>query len=231
MKVKLFLTSLILFSFSSAYSIEANVWEYKVQPGHMNESVELFEEAITLSRAAGRNTTILQQTFGKDGEFKYHWVDFHDSLEARAKDNAYQSPDFSDFITRFYASDALTTVRSYSMTLIDDQLCDNPGVVSVYVWKPNPGKFSNVVEDFKESSAFFEKHGWEVDLWQETIGGSDNLQFVMCSKTKEDEAKSSTSLNNDEDWLSEQPNAPLWDSYSKDSKLIRSFELDPIIVN
>ena len=91
MKVKLFLTSLILFSFSSAYSIEADVWEYKVQPGHMNEAVELFEEAITLSRAAGRNTTILQQTFGKDGEFKYHWVDFHDSLEARAKDKAYES--------------------------------------------------------------------------------------------------------------------------------------------
>nr|MBC8225651.1 hypothetical protein [Gammaproteobacteria bacterium] len=64
----------------------------------------------------------------------------------------------------------------------------------------------------------------------ESIGGIDNLQFVMCSKTKEDQAKSSTSLNNDEDWLSEQPNAPLWDSYSDVSKLIRSFELDPIIV-
>lgn len=231
MKLKVLFVSLTLFSFSNAHSIEADVWEYKVEPGHISEAVELFEEAIKLSREAGRNTSIFQQTFGKDGEFKFHWVDFHDSLEARAKDNAYDSPGFSDFINRFYASDTVTTVRSYSMTLIDDQLCDNPGVVSVYVWKPNSGEFSNVVEGFKASSAFFEKHGWEVDLWQENIGGTDSLQFVMCSKTKEDEAKSYTSLNNDEDWLDEQPNAPLWDSYSDVSTLIRSFELDPIIVD
>ena len=69
MKLKIFFTSLILFSFSSAYSIEADVWEYKVLPGHMNEAVVLFEEAIKLSKAAGRNTSILQQTFGKGGEF------------------------------------------------------------------------------------------------------------------------------------------------------------------
>ncbi len=198
MKIKLFLTSLILFSFSTVYSIEADVWEYKVKPGHMNEAVELFEEAIKLSRAAGRNTTILQQNFGKDGEFKFHWVDFHDSLEARAKDKAYDSADFSDFITRFYASGTVSTVRSYTMTLIDDQLCNNAGVVEVYVWKPNSGMFSNVIEEFKASSDFFEKHGWEVDLWQENIGGRDNLQFVMCSKTPEDQAKSFASLNNDE---------------------------------
>ncbi|MDC0186202.1 hypothetical protein OAK03_05140 [Gammaproteobacteria bacterium] len=231
MKIKLFLTSLILFSFSTVYSIEADVWEYKVKPGHMNEAVELFEEAIKLSRVAGRNTTILQQNFGKDGEFKFHWVDFHDSLEARAKDKAYDSADFSDFITRFYASGTVSTVRSYTMTLIDDQLCNNAGVVEVYVWKPNSGMFSNVIEEFKASSDFFEKHGWEVDLWQENIGGRDNLQFVMCSKTPEDQAKSFASLNNDKDWLLEQPNAPLWDSSSGNSKFIGSFQLEPIIVD
>ena len=231
MKLKIFFTSLILFSFSSAYSIEADVWEYKVLPGHMNEAVVLFEEAIKLSKAAGRNTSILQQTFGKGGEFKFHWVDFHNSLEERAKDKAYDSADYSDFITRFYASGAVTTVKSYTMTLIDDQLCNNAGVVEVYVWKPNPGMFSSVVEEFKASREFFEKHGWEVDLWQENIGGRDNLQFVMCSKSTEDQAKSFASLNGDKEWLLDQPNAPLWDSSSDNSKFIGSFQLDPIIVN
>ena len=231
MKVKMFLTTLILCSFSNVYSIEADVWEYKVEPGHINEAVELFEEAIKISRAAGRNTSILQQTFGKDGEFKFHWVDFYDSLEKRANDEAYQSAAFADFINRFYKSGSVTTVRSYTMTLIDDQLCDNPGIVSIYVWKPNPGELSSVVEDFKAGSVLFEKHGWEVDLWQENIGGQDNLQFVMCSQSAVDEAKSNASLNSDEEWLSQQPNAPLWDSYSDNSKFIGSFELNPIIVD
>ena len=231
MKVKIFLTALILTSFSNLYAIEADVWVYKVQPGHTEEAVELFEEAIKLSRSAGRNTSIAQQTFGKGGEFNFHWVDFYDSPEERANDNSYDSAEFSDFINRFYKSGAVTTVRSYTMSLIDDQLCEFPGIVSVYVWKPNPGELSSVVEEFKAGSVLFERHGWEVDLWQENIGGRDNLQFVMCSKSRLDEAKSNASLSSDQEWLSQQPNAPLWDSYSDNSKFMGSFELEPIVVD
>ena len=228
---KLLVLSSCLLSFvisNSALSIEANVWVYKVKPGHMIEAIELFEEAIKMAEEADRNTVIAQQSFGKGGEFIYHWVDFYDSLEQKAND-PYQADDYDDFIERFYSSGAVSTVRSYAMTLIDDQLCSVNTVVSVYVWKPRPGKFSEVVESFKASQAFFEKHGWEIDLWQENIGGHDNLQFVMCSASLADQAKSFASLNSDEEWILEQPNTPLWDSDSDNSDLMASFELNPII--
>ena len=48
MKVKMFLITLILCPFSNVYTMEADVWEYKVQPGHVDEAIELFEEAIKL---------------------------------------------------------------------------------------------------------------------------------------------------------------------------------------
>ena len=223
-----FLLSLVVSN--SALSIEANVWVYKVNPGQMNTAVDLFEEAIKMAEEADRNTVIAQQSFGKGGEFIYHWVDFYDSLEQKAND-PYQADDFADFNDKFYDSGAVSTVRSYSMTLIDDQLCSVNSVVSVYVWKPRPGKFSEVVESFKASQAFFEKHGWEIDLWQENIGGRDNLQFVMCSASLAAQANSFASLNSDEEWILEQPNAPLWDSDSDNSDLVASFELNPIILD
>ena len=228
---KLLILSSCLFSLvisNSALSIEADVWRYKVKPGHLEEAVKLFEEALDIAEEVGINTTIAQQSQGKDGEFIFHWADFYESAEARAN-SPYDNDKHTKYLNKFYESDALSTVRNYTMSLIDDELCSNPGVVSVYVWKPNPGMMSETLELFRSSKAIFEKHGFEIDLWQEGIGGMDNLQFVMCSVSPEEQVKSIRSLNSDEDWLAQQPNAPIWDSYNEASKLIYSFELTPII--
>ena len=221
--VALFLSIFII----DAYAIEADVWRYKVKSGHLDEALELFEEALDIAEEKGINTAIAQQTQGKDGEFIFHWVDFYETAEARAN-NPYDNDQHTKYINKFYASDALSTVWTYTMTLIDNELCSNPGVVSVYVWKPNPGMMSETLELFKSSKAIFEKHGFEIDMWQEGIGGMDNLQFVMCSASFEEQVKSIQSLNSDEDWLAQQPNAPIWDSYNEVSKLMYSFELTPI---
>jgi len=219
----LFLSSAII----DAYAIEADVWRYKVKPGHMSEALELFDEALNLAEEVGINTSIAQQTQGKDGEYIFHWVDFYESAEARAI-NLYENDKHTEYLNKFYESNAISTVRTYTMTLIDDELCSNPGVVSVYVWKPNSGMMSETLELFKSSKAIFEKHGFEIDMWQEGIGGMDNLQFVMCSASPEEQVKSIKSLNSDENWLAQQPNAPIWDSYNETSKLVYSFELTPI---
>ena len=65
-------------------------------------------------------------------------------------------------------------------------------------------------------------------FWQEGVGGNDNLQFVMCSSSAEERAKSIMSLNNDPEWKAQQPNSPVWDSYNEFSELMYSFELTPI---
>ncbi|SVD09245.1 uncharacterized protein METZ01_LOCUS362099 [marine metagenome] len=215
--------------FNSAMAIEIEIWRYKVKPGHMQEAVELFEEALVLAEEAGRNTGIAQQTLGKDGEFIFHWYDIYNSVEERAQPIIDEK--YLKYLDKFYASDAISTERSYQMTMIDDQLCNNPEVISVYVWKPKPGMFNETVEEFKASKVFFEKHGWEIDLWQEGMGGRDNLQFVMCSKSYAENANSIASLNADEEWLAGNPLTPLWNSDSENSDLMASFELTPIIID
>ena len=65
-------------------------------------------------------------------------------------------------------------------------------------------------------------------MWQEGVGGNDNLQFAMCSSSAEERANSIMSLNNDPEWIAQQPNSPVWDSYNEFSELMYSFELTPI---
>ena len=227
-KINILLISCLCFSVSfKSIAIEADVWRYKVKPGHMQEASELFEEALDIASEVGINTIIAQQTQGKNGEFIFHWVDFYDTPDARAN-NLYMNDKHDKYIEKFYESDAISTVRTYTMNLIDEQICNNPGVVSVYVWKPNPGMMSETLQLFNASKSIFEKHGFEIDMWQEGVGGNDNLQFVMCSSTTEERAKSLQSLNSDKEWLAQQPNSPIWDSYNEASKLVYSFELTPI---
>ena len=225
---KTYITSFVCFTFSfSLFAVEANLWRYKVNPGHLSEALELFDEALDIADELGTSTVIAQQTQGRNGEFIFHWVDFYNSPEDRAK-NPYDNEIYEKYTDKFYSSDAISTVWSYTMTLIDDQLCSNPGIVSVYVWKPNPGMMSETLSLFKASKSLFEKHGFEIDMWQEGVGGNDNLQFVMCSSSAEERAKSIMSLNNDPAWKTQQPNSPVWDSYNEFSELMYSFELTPI---
>ena len=210
------------------YSIEADVWVYEIGTNKIMDAEPLFKEAMIIGQETGQNVGIGIQQIGKGGDLVVRWYDFYESPTKRAA-TKYTSPKWDKFIEKFWASKVIKrNPRNYHMTLIDDEMCNSPATVQVWVWKPKKGKFNEAIESFKQSKILFEAHGFEIDMWQEGLGGQDNLQFVMCSESPEAEAKSIESLFNSEEWKAGQPLSPLYNSDNENSKLIGSFQMFPL---
>ena len=212
----------------SLYAIEADVWVYEIDVEKITEAEELFRGAIKVGQEVGQNVGVGMQQIGRGGDLIVRWYDFYESPSQRAK-TRYSSPKWDKYVQMFWDSEAVkSNPRNYQMTLIDDEMCNAPATVQVWVWKPKPGRFNEAIENFKQSKALFEAHGFEIDMWQEGLGGQDNLQFVMCSQSMEAEAKSIESLFNSNEWKAAQPLSPLYNSDNENSDLVGSFQMFPL---
>ncbi len=225
-KLQIAIISIFCLSVSiNLYSIEADVWVYEINVEKIMEAEDLFKEAIKIGQETGQNVGIGIQQIGKGGDLIVRWYDFYESPVQRAS-TRYSSPKWDEYNQKFYASKVIkSNPRNYQMTLIDDEMCNGPETVQVWVWKPRQGKFNEAIESFKQSQSLFEAHGFEIDMWQEGLGGQDNLQFVMCSESIKAEAKSIESLFNSDEWKAGQPLSPLYNSDNDNSKLLGSFQM------
>ena len=100
----------------------------------------------------------------------------------------------------------------------------NPGdyVVQVWIWDPKKGKSAETLEALEEAKLIFEKHGFLIDLWQHGLGSKNFYQFVMLSNSREAQAKSLESLENDTEWQRKQLE---WFDEEKYGKLVESYQV------
>ena len=171
-KIKMTIISIFCLSVSiNLYSIEADVWVYEVDTNKIMEAESLFQEAMTIGQETGQNVGIGMQQIGKGGDLVVRWYDFYESPTQRAT-TRYSSPKWTKYVEKFWSSKIIKkNPRNYHMTLIDDQMCNAPATVQVWIWKPKKGKFNEAIESFKQSQKLFEAHGFEIDMWQEGLGG------------------------------------------------------------
>ena len=226
MKKLLFITSLAcIFFANNIFAVEMDVYVYKVKPGSLEEALEIFQEGSSIASQTGMNVAIAQQSSGKGGELTYHWLEFYDSLEQRAEIR-YADPKWDAYTEKFYSSNAIDTVRTYSMTSLDEDIGDeNVALARVYVWDAKPNMYDETITALFQAKEIFEKHGFVVDLWQQGVGSKHYLEFVMLSSSEEEQAKSLRSVNADQDWIEIEP---VWMKNEDVARFITSFELSKI---
>jgi len=226
MKKILFITSLAcIFFANNIFAVEMDVYVYKVKPGSLEEALEIFQEGSSIASQTGMNVAIAQQSSGKGGELTYHWLEFYDSLEQRAEIR-YADPKWDAYTEKFYSSNAIDTVRTYSMTSLDEDIGDeNVALARVYVWDAKPNMYDETITALFQAKEIFEKHGFVVDLWQQGVGSKHYLEFVMLSSSEEEQAKSLRSVNADQDWIEIEP---VWMKNEDVARFITSFELSKI---
>ena len=226
MKKLLFITSLAcIFFANNIFAVEMDVYVYKVKPGSLEEALEIFQEGSAIASETGMDVAIAQQSSGKGGELTYHWLEFYDSLEQRAEIR-YADPKWDAYTEKFYSSNAIDTVRTYSMTSLDEDIGDeNVALARVYVWDAKPNMYDETITALFQAKEIFEKHGFVVDLWQQGVGSKHYLEFVMLSSSEEEQAKSLRSVNADQDWIEIEP---VWMKNEEVARFITSFELSKI---
>ena len=226
MKKLLFITSLAcIFFANNIFAVEMDVYVYKVKPGSLDEALEIFQEGKSIASETGMDVAIAQQSSGKGGELTYHWLEFYDSLEQRAEIR-YADPKWDAYTEKFYGSNAIDTVRTYSMTSLDEDIGDeNVALARVYVWDAKPNMYDETITALFQAKEIFEKHGFVVDLWQQGVGSKHYLEFVMLSSSEEEQAQSIRSVNADQDWNKMEP---IWMKNQDVARFVTSFELSPI---
>ena len=226
MKKLLFITSLAcIFFANNIFAVEMDVYVYKVKPGSLEEALEIFQEGKSIASETGIDVAIAQQSSGKGGELTYHWLEFYDSLEQRAEIR-YADPKWDAYTEKFYSSNAIDTVRTYSMTSLDEDIGDeNVALARVYVWDAKPNMYDETITALFQAKEIFEKHGFVVDLWQQGVGSKHYLEFVMLSSSEEEQAQSIRSVNADQDWIKMEP---IWMKNEDVARFVTSFELSPI---
>ncbi len=226
MKKLLFITSLAcIFFANNIFAVEMDVYVYKVKPGSLDEALEIFQEGKSIASETGMDVAIAQQSSGKGGELTYHWLEFYDSLEQRAEIR-YADPKWDAYTEKFYSSNAIDTVRTYSMTSLDEDIGDeNVALARVYVWDAKPNMYDETITALFQAKEIFEKHGFVVDLWQQGVGSKHYLEFVMLSSSEEEQAQSIRSVNADQDWIKMEP---IWMKNEDVARFVTSFELSPI---
>ena len=83
-------------------------------------------------------------------------------------------------------------------------------------------KSAETLEALEEAKLIFEKHGFLIDLWQHGLGSKNFYQFVMLSNSREAQAKSLESLENDTEWQRKQLE---WFDEEKYGKLVESYQV------
>ena len=202
--------------FSAGY---ADAYFYKAKLGKYEEAADLMREGRDIGLANGQVVIVHQQNIGKGGEKMFLWVDFFNTYEDRAK--AYTAEAWQPFLEKFNKQTILMPVKSYQMTSLDEI---NPGdyVVQVWIWDPKKGKSAETLEALEEAKLIFEKHGFLIDLWQHGLGSKNFYQFVMLSNSREAQAKSLESLENDTEWQRKQLE---WFDEEKYGKLVESYQV------
>tara|TARA_Y100001968_G_C19365479_1_gene722287 strand:+ start:159 stop:806 length:648 start_codon:yes stop_codon:yes gene_type:complete len=207
------------FSLVNAEGI-ADIYFYKAKPGKLNEAANLMREGRDIGLANGQNVIVHQQNIGRGGEKIFVWVDLFESYSQRAM-QAYSNESWVPFIEKFNTQEVLEPIKSYQMTSLDEI---NPGdyIVQVWTWKPKKGKSAQTLKALEEAKEIFEKHGFLVDLWQHGLGSKNFYNFVMLSNSKELQAKSLESLQQDEKWMKLQLD---WFDKMKYGRLVESYEM------
>lgn len=204
---KIGLLSLSLMLSSLSYSELVEVYTWKAFPGKTNEMVSLFSEAKAIHEKHGASISIVAQGTGSTQEIDYvmRWdspQDWGSSLDKMAAATA--GKEWQEFMAKANANPLGEMVASNAGANMDVSKTasdfDGNFVYGVWVWKPAPGRTAEMIQSAMESEKIHEELGAQVEIYQENVGGTGMMHYVMMWKNHSDWADSVVKMNASKKW-------------------------------
>ena len=167
---------------SAAFAEVVEVYRWKVFPGKDTETLALFEKSAAIHAGMGIPVQINRLNIGTTNQLDY--VMRYDNVPSwgRLKDEASTNADFLELYAEFVESPPAELVESIRGMNLDPSIMasdfGDETVFSVYIWEPDRGTTSQLIEGFKLSEALHENYGARIEGYQESYGGTTKMHYV-----------------------------------------------------
>ena len=192
---------------SSVFSEIIEVYTWKAFPGKNAEMIALFSEAKALHGETGASVSIVQQMTGSTQEIDYvmRWDNPVEWGKSMDKNNELQaSAKWQSFFAKASANPVGEMVASNSGANLDFSKAasdfDGSYVYGVWVWDVAPGRNAEFIESAMESKKIHESMGARVEVYQENVGGTGLMHYVMMWETYSDWSESVVKMGSSEAW-------------------------------
>jgi hypothetical protein len=196
---KVFIVLSMILSSTSALAERLEVFRWQALDGKAAQLASSLIAAAKLHEKSGASVGVFQMDVGGSGNTTFDYVLRWDSSEAWAKTKAYNSgEEFSAFFAKagedpsgqlMMSLEGLNWDTSVSAASFADD-----GPFRVFIWKPTQGRMADVYKTFMEAKAIHEGLGARVNIYNEGIGGTGNIHYVMSWKDWASMAKSGDAI-------------------------------------
>ena len=196
---KVFIVLSMILSSTSALAERLEVFRWQALDGKAAQLASSLVEAAKLHEKSGASVGVFQMDVGGSGNTTFDYVLRWDSSEAWAKTKAYNSgEEFTAFFAKAGADPSGKLMMSleglnWDASVTAASFADD-GPFRVFIWTPTQGRMGDVYQTFMEAKAIHEKLGARVNIYNEGIGGSGNIHYVMSWKDWSTMAKSGDAI-------------------------------------
>ena len=182
--IKVLIVLSMILSSTSALAERLEVFRWQALDGKAAQLASSLVEAAKLHEKSGASVGVFQMDVGGSGNTTFDYVLRWDSSEAWAKTKAYNSgEEFSAFFAKAGADPSGKLMMSleglnWDASVTGASFTDD-GPFRVFIWQPTPGKMADIYETFMAAKAIHESLGARVNIYNEGIGGTGNIHYVM----------------------------------------------------
>jgi hypothetical protein len=177
----------MILSATSAYAERLEVFRWQALDTTAQQLAGTLMEAAKLHEKSGASVGIFQMDVGGAGNTTFDYVLRWDSSADWAKTKAYNAgEEFAAFFAKAGANPSGKLMMSLEGlnwdTSVTAQSFAEDGPFRVFIWKPTPGKMADVYNTFMKAKAIHEGLGVKINIYNEGIGGTGNIHYVMSAK-------------------------------------------------
>lgn len=196
----------------SAFAERLEVFRWQALDGKTEQLLSALTKAAKLHEKSGASVGIFQMDVGASGNATFDYVLRWDTSGDWAKTKAYNS---SEEWLKFF-SEATSNPSGQLMMSLEGLNWDadvtaasfaDDGPFRVFIWRPTPGMRAEVYKTFMAAKDIHEKLGAKINIYNEGIGGTGNVHYVMSWDDWESMAKSGDAIAASKEFMALQMSA------------------------
>lgn len=210
--LRIFLCLAVLGAPLSAVAERLEVFRWQALDGKTEQLVSSLMKAAKLHEKSGASVGIFQMDVGVPGNATFDYVLRWDTSSDWAKTKSYNA---SDEWLKFFSEATENPSGQLMMSLeginwdaeVTGASFADDGPFRVFIWRPTPGMMPDIYKTFMAAKGIHEKLGAKVNIYNEGIGGTGNIHYVMSWDDWEAMAKSGDAIAASKEFMALQMSA------------------------
>lgn len=210
--MRAFLGLAVIIAPLSAFAERLEVFRWQALDGKTEQLVSALTEAAKLHEKTGASVGIFQMDVGVPGNATFDYVLRWDTSADWAKTKSYN---YSDEWLKFFSEATKNPSGQLMMSLeglnwdaeVTASSFADDGPFRVFIWRPTPGMMPDIYQTFMAAKDIHEKLGAKINIYNEGVGGTGNIHYVMSWDDWGSMAKSGDAIAASEEFMALQMSA------------------------